>query len=156
MCLGPVALGSDGGGSIRIPASFCGVFGIKPTYGRIPRNPGGWSTMTHRGPITRTVADAALALDVMAGRESADPYSVPDYPGSFLGEVALLLDSPSGATARALKPSRLFRLRKDDFWQMLAMCPSVASEIFRTMMLVLPHLFSRPARAAWTLGSASS
>src|SRR5438477_1546967 len=85
--LGPIALGSDGGGSIRIPASFCGVFGIKPTYGRIPRNPGGWSTMTHRGPITRTVADTALALDVMAGREPADPYSVPDYPGSFLGEV---------------------------------------------------------------------
>ena len=85
--LGPIALSSDGGGSIRIPASFCGVFGIKPTYGRVPRNPGGWSTMTHRGPTTRTVADAALALDVMAGREPADPYSVEDYPGSFLDEV---------------------------------------------------------------------
>lgn len=54
-------------------------------------------------------------------------------PGSFLGEVALLLDSPSVATVRALKPSRLFRLGKDDFWQMLGMCPSVAGEIFRTM-----------------------
>ncbi|HYM14203.1 MAG TPA: amidase family protein [Dehalococcoidia bacterium] len=85
--LGPIALSSDGGGSIRIPASFCGVFGIKPTYGRVARNPGGWSTMTHRGPTTRTVADAALALDVMAGREPDDPYSVEDYPGSFLGEV---------------------------------------------------------------------
>jgi len=85
--LGPIALSSDGGGSIRIPASFCGVFGFKPTYGRVPRNPGGWSTMTHRGPTTRTVADAALALDVMAGREPEDPYSVEDYPGSFVGEV---------------------------------------------------------------------
>ena len=54
-------------------------------------------------------------------------------PGSFLGEVALLLDSPSVATVRALKPCRLFRLRKDDFWQMLGTCPSVAGEIFRTM-----------------------
>jgi aspartyl-tRNA(Asn)/glutamyl-tRNA(Gln) amidotransferase subunit A len=85
--LGPVALSSDGGGSIRIPASICGVFGLKPTYGRIPRNPGGWSSVSHRGPTTRTVADAALALDVMAGYEPEDPFSVRDYPGSFLAEV---------------------------------------------------------------------
>lgn len=85
--LGPIALSSDGGGSIRIPASFCGVFGIKPTYGRVPRNPGGWSTMTHRGPTTNTVGDAALAMDVMCGYEPADPFSIKDYPGSFLAEV---------------------------------------------------------------------
>ena len=54
-------------------------------------------------------------------------------PGSFLGEIPLLLDSPSAATVRALKPSRLFRLRKDDFWQMLSACPSVAQQIFREM-----------------------
>jgi len=54
-------------------------------------------------------------------------------PGSFLGEVALLLDSPSVATVRALKPCRLFRLRKDDFWVMLGTCPSVAGQIFREM-----------------------
>jgi signal transduction histidine kinase len=54
-------------------------------------------------------------------------------PGTFLGEVPLLLDSPIVATVRSLKPCRLFRLRKDDFWKMLSTCPSVASEIFRTM-----------------------
>jgi aspartyl-tRNA(Asn)/glutamyl-tRNA(Gln) amidotransferase subunit A len=85
--LGPLALGSDGGGSIRIPASFCGIFGIKPTYGRVPRNPGGWSTMTHRGPMARTVSDAALMLDVIAGYEPGDPFSVPDHPGSFLDGI---------------------------------------------------------------------
>jgi signal transduction histidine kinase len=56
-------------------------------------------------------------------------------PGSFMGEVPLLLDSPIVATVRTLKPCRLFRLRKDDFWRMLSTCPSVASEIFRTMAM---------------------
>jgi len=54
-------------------------------------------------------------------------------PGTFVGEIALLLDSPSNATVRALKPSRLFRLSKDDFWRMLGSCPSVAQQIFREM-----------------------
>jgi signal transduction histidine kinase len=54
-------------------------------------------------------------------------------PGMFLGEISLLLDSPNLATVRALKPCRLFRLDKDGFWQMLSGCPSVASQIFRTM-----------------------
>jgi aspartyl-tRNA(Asn)/glutamyl-tRNA(Gln) amidotransferase subunit A len=79
------ATGSDTGGSIRIPASFCGVVGLKPTYGRVSRAgifPESWS-LDHAGPITRTVEDSALLLKIMAGRDELDPSSselpVPDY-----------------------------------------------------------------------------
>jgi len=78
--LGPLATGSDGGGSIRIPSSFCGVFGLKPSYGRVPRGPGkpDWQTLSHLGPITRTVADAALMLSTIAGRDERDRHSLSD------------------------------------------------------------------------------
>ncbi len=75
--MGPLALGSDGGGSIRIPSSLCGVFGFKPTFGTVPAH-GGFSGMplfSHLGTITRTVADAALMLDVIAGYDRRDPRS---------------------------------------------------------------------------------
>jgi aspartyl-tRNA(Asn)/glutamyl-tRNA(Gln) amidotransferase subunit A len=81
----PAALGSDTGGSIRIPAALCGVVGLKPTYGRIGRSgivPHSWS-LDHAGPLTRTVADAALMLQVLAGPDARDPAAasapVPDY-----------------------------------------------------------------------------
>ncbi|MGQ9460192.1 MAG: amidase [Candidatus Bathyarchaeaceae archaeon] len=84
--LGPLAVGSDGGGSIRIPSSFCGIFGFKPSFGRIPRYPEllGWETLAHNGPMTRTVRDAALMLDVMAGPHDADRLSLPDEKVSYL------------------------------------------------------------------------
>ena len=68
-----LALGTDGGGSIRIPASFCGVVGHKPTFGLVPKEPGfkGWKTLSVDGPITRSVRDAALMLSVIAGPSSA-------------------------------------------------------------------------------------
>ena len=76
---GPVALGGDGGGSIRIPAAFCGVVGFKPTFGLVSHEPSGpgWKTLIGTGPLTRTVADAALVFDVMAGVDPADRHSVP-------------------------------------------------------------------------------
>lgn len=83
------ALGSDTGGSIRIPAALCGVFGIKPTYGRVSRYgaiPCAWS-LDHVGPLSRTAEDAALLLGVLAGWDARDPASsqepVPDYAAAL-------------------------------------------------------------------------
>jgi amidase len=77
----PLAEGTDGGGSIRIPASWCGVYGYKASFGRIPyvNRPNafaGINPFLFEGPITRTVEDAALALDALAGYDSRDPFSL--------------------------------------------------------------------------------
>jgi aspartyl-tRNA(Asn)/glutamyl-tRNA(Gln) amidotransferase subunit A len=84
--LGAVGLGTDGGGSVRIPAAFCGVYGVKPSYGRVPQHPvfPGWDHVSHVGPITRTVRDAAAVLDVIAGGDDRDRVSLPREPGSYL------------------------------------------------------------------------
>jgi aspartyl-tRNA(Asn)/glutamyl-tRNA(Gln) amidotransferase subunit A len=72
--MGPLALGTDGGGSIRIPASFCGIVGLKPTHGRVPvYPPSTFGTLSHVGPMARTVADAALLLDAIGSPDVRDP-----------------------------------------------------------------------------------
>jgi amidase len=87
--LAPAAQGSDGGGSIRIPSSVCGLFGIKPTRGRVSGGPlmPDLTGLAVDGPIARTVADAALLLDVMSGNYHGDMYTQPPLPAgeSFLG-----------------------------------------------------------------------
>ena len=83
----PIAVATDGGGSIRIPASCCGIYGLKPSFGRVPQFPAfrGWQAFSHTGPMTRTVRDAALMLDVIAGPDDRDRYSIPADAGpSFL------------------------------------------------------------------------
>jgi amidase len=85
-----VALGSDGAGSIRIPAACCGVFGLKPARGRVSNAPApeGWRGMAVRGPITRTVADAALFLDACQGTNEVDAVSAPAPAEPFAAAVA--------------------------------------------------------------------
>lgn len=87
--LGPVSVGSDGGGSVRGPASFCGLYGIKPTMGLVPLWPGtkderfpgasSWESLEHIGPLARSVGDAALVLSVIAGPDQRDRFSLPSY-----------------------------------------------------------------------------
>lgn len=111
-----VALGTDTGGSIRVPASYCGVSGLKPTFGRVPRDGvfGVSWTLDHVGPMARTVEDLGLVLRVIAGRSQADPYSststVPDYrvPGAPLQDLRVgvpdgwLPEGSSAGVAQAL------------------------------------------------------
>ncbi|WGW11353.1 amidase [Saxibacter everestensis] len=76
--MGPLSVGTDGGGSVRIPAAFSGVVGIKPTYGAVPvYPPSPFGTLSHAGPMTKTVADNALLLDVLSGFDSRDWSAMP-------------------------------------------------------------------------------
>ena len=99
--MGPLAVGSDGGGSIRVPSSLCGLFGMKASMGRVPLYPGcrderypgvsSWESLEHLGPMTRTVADAALMLSVIAGPDDRDRHSLPpaefDWMDAARGDV---------------------------------------------------------------------
>ena len=86
--IGPMHQGSDGAGSVRMPAAFCGVFGMKPSYGRVPYHPmPNNGLISHVGPITRTVADAALMLQAMAGPDDRDLSSLEAQPDDFLGQL---------------------------------------------------------------------
>lgn len=82
-----ISIGSDGGGSIRIPSSWCGLFGIKPSRGRVSDAPDAQHWYGHSGPIARTVADAAALLDLLAGYVTGDAFWVPAPERPFLEEV---------------------------------------------------------------------
>jgi aspartyl-tRNA(Asn)/glutamyl-tRNA(Gln) amidotransferase subunit A len=86
--IGPLHLGSDGAGSIRIPASFTGIFGLKPSFGRVPAYPlSAMGLLAHLGPMARTVADAALMLDVLCAPDHRDPYALPPEPTDWRGGI---------------------------------------------------------------------
>ena len=92
----PVAMGGDGGGSIRIPSACCGLFGLKPTRGRVSAYPSKnlWGALGTVGPLTRSVVDSALVYDVLRGNVESDPFPVADPPVPFL-EAARLTTAES-------------------------------------------------------------
>ena len=78
-CFGPLHIGTDAGGSIRIPAAFCGVVGVKPSFGRIPQWPlGAFANVAVAGPMARSVRDAALMMNALARHDLRDPFCLPD------------------------------------------------------------------------------
>ena len=98
---GPLHLGSDGAGSIRMPAHFCGIFGLKPTYGRVPHIPVSQNDYaTYIGPMSRTAADSALMLKVMAGPHHLDHTSCEAPPADY----PALLDAPLKGRRIAYSP----------------------------------------------------
>lgn len=117
----PLALGSDGGGSVRLPAAFSGLVGIKASMGRIPLWPGcrdpdlpgasGWESVEHLGPLARTVADAALMIDVMSGPDPRDRLSVPSDGQSLFeasrngGQLGLKIASVAAWDGLAPEPT---------------------------------------------------
>jgi aspartyl-tRNA(Asn)/glutamyl-tRNA(Gln) amidotransferase subunit A len=109
--LAPLALGSDTGGSIRQPAAFCGIVGLKPTYGRVSRYGlvAFASSLDQIGPLTRSVEDAALLLSVLAGHDANDstsvPRPVPDYRAALTGDInGLRLGVPAEYFAEGIAP----------------------------------------------------
>lgn len=134
----PIALGTDGGGSLRIPAAFCGIFSMKPHLGRIaawPLSPA--EQLSCAGPMTRGVADCALALDVLQGPDARDPNSLPASGVSYLAT----LHAPAGPLRCALVPT-LFGQTVD---------PEVAAVVDAAFVRAraMPGIEVVPARLDW-------
>ncbi|MFJ6184369.1 amidase [Streptomyces sp. NPDC092295] len=125
----PLSIGTDGGGSVRIPASFCGIFGFKPTYGRVPLYPSSpFGTLAHAGPMTRDAADAALLMDVISGADWRDWSQLAPAPGLS----AALTDGAAGAAGGGgVKGLRI--AYSPTFGNQVAVRPEVASAVRRAV-----------------------
>ena len=111
----PCATGSDGGGSIRIPAACCGLVGMKPSRGRVSKVPPGehWLGLSTFGPLARTVSDSALMLDAMQGTIDGDTYSLPPFAGRYVDAAASPPERLRIAVSRKIPPGLIASLSDD-------------------------------------------
>jgi aspartyl-tRNA(Asn)/glutamyl-tRNA(Gln) amidotransferase subunit A len=144
----PIATGSDGGGSIRIPASFVGLFGLKATYGRIPMGPrAGMSSLTSvKGVLTRSVRDTARYFDACNGFDQRDPLSLPAVGG---WEAALGTHDLAGLTVAILPDLGTARVRTEVADQVTAVAEHLAEAA--GLRMVTAHPVLPPLRGQWAM-----
>jgi Asp-tRNA(Asn)/Glu-tRNA(Gln) amidotransferase A subunit family amidase len=144
----PIATGSDGGGSIRIPAAFAGLFGLKCTYGRIPMGPrAGMSSLTSvKGVLTRSVRDTARYFDACNGFDQRDPLSLPAVAG---WEAGLGTRDIAGMTVAIIADLGTARVRTDVAEQVNAVAEELAALAGLRVVTAHPHL--PPLRGQWAM-----
>lgn len=127
--MGNLAIGTDGAGSVRIPCSFTGLFGLKPTQGRVPLWPASsQGTLSHIGPMTRTVKDAAMMMNVIARYDARDPYARPDDDEDYLKG----LDKGVKGLRIAYSPHLGF-VEKEKIDRDVAVAVEAAARVFKTL-----------------------
>ncbi|GAY13226.1 amidase [Pseudonocardia sp. N23] len=153
--MGALSLGTDGGGSVRIPAGFTGTVAHKPTYGRVPHHPASpFGTLAHVGPMTRTVADAALLLDVVSGFDARDAWALDAPPRTC---TAALGDGVAGLRI-AVSPTLGFADVDDE----VRAAVEAAAAVFATLGATVEHAdpgFADPVESfetLWFAGAAKS
>jgi aspartyl-tRNA(Asn)/glutamyl-tRNA(Gln) amidotransferase subunit A len=152
--MGPLSLGTDGGGSVRIPAGFTGTTALKPTYGRVPHHPASpFGTLAHVGPMTRSAADAALLLDVLSGFDPRDPWAL-----APTGSAVAALDAGVAGLRIAVSPA----LGYVDVHPQVAAAFAAAVQVFAELGAEVAEAdpgFSDPVEAfelLWFTGAAKS
>jgi aspartyl-tRNA(Asn)/glutamyl-tRNA(Gln) amidotransferase subunit A len=152
--MGALHLGTDGGGSIRIPASFTGIFGLKPSFGRVPAWPlSPFGTVAHLGPMTRSVSDAALMLDVLALPDSRDWFALP-YDGR---DYRIGLEDGVRGLRIAFSPTLGFAAVEPEVAELVASAAAAFAELGARVEQVDPG-FEDPIavfRTHWYVGAAN-
>ncbi|WP_300344500.1 amidase [Nesterenkonia sp.] len=151
--MGPWSVGTDGGGSVRIPASFTGTVAIKATYGTVPMYPSSpFGTLAHAGPMTRTVEDTALLLDIISGFDSRDWSALPTPAGSF---TAGLDDGIEGLRI-AYSPTLGFGKNDPEVQRLVDQAVTVLEEAGAVVEQVDPQITDpvEPFHVLWFTGAA--